>query len=75
MRSGAGWSGADEGHARLKQVNVRQEAWRQRGRVVRKELQRRGNDYEQQERDPSTEKEMSRRKEMSETKVEADGVE
>ncbi len=57
MHAGAGWGRADEGHARLKQGNVRQEAWRQRGRIVRKELQRREIDYEQQGRDSSIEKE------------------
>lgn len=65
--------GADEGHGRLKQGNARQEAWRQRGRVVRKEPQRKEIDYEQRERDIARNK-MSRSDEMSETKVEIDGI-
>lgn len=63
MHAGAGWRRADEGHARLKQGNVRQEAWRQRGRIVRKELQRREIDYEQQGRDSGVKKEAENVKE------------
>lgn len=63
MHAGVGWRRADEGHARLKQGNVRQEAGRQRGRIVRKELQRREIDCEQQGRDSSVEKEAENVKE------------
>lgn len=55
MHAGVGRGRADEGHARLKQGNVRQEAWRQRGRIVRKEVQRREIDYERQKRDSEKE--------------------
>lgn len=74
MHADAGWRRTDEGHTRLKQGNVRQEAWRQRGRIVRKELQRRKIDYKQHgERFKYREKQkMSRSKEMSETTVETD---
>ncbi len=47
----------------LKQVNVRQEVWRQRGGFLRKELQRGEIDCEQQETESSTEKERANVKE------------
>lgn len=47
----------------LKQGNVRQEAWRQKGWDVRKETQGGKIDYEQQERDSSTKKETENVKE------------
>lgn len=65
MHAGAGWRRGDEGHARLKQGNVRQEAWRQRGRIVTEELQRGEIDYEQQETHSSREKETENVKDKS----------
>lgn len=56
MYAGVGWMRADEGHERSQQGNARQKVWRQRGRIVRKELQRGQIDYEQQETDSSIEK-------------------